>query len=622
MKTNEGFCLLIVTVITAFTLVADSAFAQAGLPLWTNRYIGPVINANESAQALCVDSSGNAIVTGWVDPGSQNYNYVTIKYSSGGVPLWTNYYNGPANSFDFAVAVAVDVDGNAIVTGNSRVDTVNFFDDYITIKYSSAGVPLWTNRYDGPLHADERPTSLVVDTNGNVYVTGTSDGTTFREFATIKYSSAGVPLWTKRYNPGCRFDQPIPCAMAVDSSGKVYVAGDNYVSGVGYRVHTIAYSTTGVPLWTNTSSASIARFGGMALDPAGGIYLVGDTYPTAPWDYLIVKYSNAGLPLWTNYYDGPSHGDDEYVKLAMDPAGNPIVTGSSESNTNSPYNYNYATIKYSSTGVPLWTNRYDGGAGDDRPVRIATDSRGNVYVTGTSTGTNGLTVWATVAYSSAGVPLWTNRHAGSGTYSAAPTALAVDAGGGNVYVTGRASYLDSGWDMVTIKYVGVPPAAPSILSPPLSRTNITGTTAGFSVTASGDEPLKYQWRKGGANLLNDGKVSGVTMTNLVIANVQPSDAGDYSVVVTNSGGSATSSVAQLTVYSPGRFSDVAYWPAMGFIFVFRDGTVGRPYCIQTSTSLAEDSWIDWMSFNYTEPVGFMDLGAPERERRFYRAVTP
>ncbi len=61
---------------------------------------------------------------------------------------------------------------------------------------------------------------------------------------------------------------------------------------------------------------------------------------------------------------------------------------------------------------------------------------------------------------------------------------------------------------------------------------------------------------------------------------------------------------------------------MGISFNFRDAIVGWPYRIQISTSLAEGSWTDWMSFTYTRPVGFMYPGAAETEKCFYRAVSP
>ena len=99
------------------------------------------------------------------------------------------------------------------------------------------------------------------------------------------------------------------------------------------------------------------------------------------------------------------------------------------------------------------------------------------------------------------------------------------------------------------------------------------------------------------------------------------DATEYSVVVTNTYGSTTSSVAQLTVVNRGRFTNLSYSPDTGFSFIFRDATVGRPYRIQVSSSLT-GGWLDWQTFNYLGPVGFSDLGALETTNRFYRAVSP
>ena len=50
---------------------------------------------------MAVDGSNNVIVTGYSDGSSDSYyDYATIKYSSAGVPLWTNRYNGPGNGDD------------------------------------------------------------------------------------------------------------------------------------------------------------------------------------------------------------------------------------------------------------------------------------------------------------------------------------------------------------------------------------------------------------------------------------------------------------------------------------------------------------------------------------------
>ncbi|WP_297417468.1 chitobiase/beta-hexosaminidase C-terminal domain-containing protein [Clostridium sp.] len=88
------------------------------------------------------------------------------------------------------------------------------------------------------------------------------------------------------------------------------------------------------------------------------------------------------------------------------------------------------------------------------------------------------------------------------------------------------------------------PIAPSITTQPVSETKTEGDTASFSVTATGDAPLSYQWEKDGANL------AGKTSATLTLNNVQKSDEGNYTVVVTNSAGSITSDEAILTVTTP------------------------------------------------------------------------
>jgi hypothetical protein len=113
--------------------------------------------------------------------------------------LWTNRYNGPANGDDYPIAVAVDGGGNVVVTGFSPgVDTDN---DYATIAYSNSGVPLWTNRYNGAANGFDGALAMAVDGTGNVFVTGLSSVTGGSGYATIKYSSSIMPyLDIQRFN--------------------------------------------------------------------------------------------------------------------------------------------------------------------------------------------------------------------------------------------------------------------------------------------------------------------------------------------------------------------------------------------------------------------------------------
>ena len=96
--------------------------------------------------------------------------------------------------------------------------------------------------------------------------------------------------------------------------------------------------------------------------------------------------------------------------------------------------------------------------------------------------------------------------------------------------------------------------APYILTPPASQTATNGHNATFTVTAGGQPPFGYRWLFSGTNLPAGGNVSGTASNLLTITSVTPSNAGSYSVLVTNSYGSVTSAVATLTVALPPSFS--------------------------------------------------------------------
>lgn len=88
----------------------------------------------------------------------------------------------------------------------------------------------------------------------------------------------------------------------------------------------------------------------------------------------------------------------------------------------------------------------------------------------------------------------------------------------------------------------VGPAAPFITSHPQDQTVVAGESASFSISNNGATPLGYQWFFNQSNA-----ISGATNSSLSLTNLQPADAGSYSVVVTNIYGSATSALANLTV---------------------------------------------------------------------------
>ncbi len=243
-------------------------YSSAGTPVWTNRYNGPG-NLGAGFGAIAADGSGNVVVAGASTGVGTDRDCTTIKYSTGGEPLWTNRYDGPAHSGDYATAIAGDTNGKVFVTGSSAAADYPDYCDYATVAYSSAGVPLWTNRYNGPAHGPDYPQAIAVDASGNVFVTGYSRGSGIDDnFLTIKYSSAGAPLWTRRYlRPGDQWARAN--ALAMDAGGNVIVTGGAAFAGIT----TIKYSGAGVPMWTNYFYGFADERAAVAVDANDDVYV-------------------------------------------------------------------------------------------------------------------------------------------------------------------------------------------------------------------------------------------------------------------------------------------------------------------------------------------------------------
>lgn len=121
--------------------------------------------------------------------------------------------------------------------------------------------------------------------------------------------------------------------------------------------------------------------------------------------------------------------------------------------------------------------------------------------------------------------------------------------------TGNLTFADG------IKFTFVPP--PAITAQPQSTNVNQGGHATFSVAATGATPLSYRWRYEGTN------IAGATASNYTVINAQPTQEGDYSVVITNAVGSVTSTVASLTVNIP---PTLASQPQPQSVLIGRDAT--------------------------------------------------
>ena len=170
---------------------------------------------------------------------------------------------------------------------------------------------------------------------------------------------------------------------------------------------------------------------------------------------------------------------------------------------------------------------------------------------------------------------------------------------------GAASFVlvgDNGYILQSGNLVGTP----LIVRQPEDRAAIVGNPASFSVEASGAPPLGYQW------FFNDAPISGATTPLLAFNPVVATNTGAYKVVVTNSFGSVTSRVAQLSV----SFLEIESYAGIKLL-----GLVGRTYRIEATPASGPVNWQTLTNVVLpSSPYVWIDHGSPAAGQRLYRAA--
>lgn len=399
--------------------------------------------------AICVDQKGYVYLTGSIcfDWDDEDYfspddcDFVTTKYSPNGTIEWTVEYNGTDSTRSTASDVHVDSESNVYVTGTDAGLLT-------TLKYDLTGTVLWQATFDSADTNLYLANKIFVDEVGNVYVTGNWRDNIYgppSSIITVKYSANGVLDWYVNHTSQSGVTGWNP-SMALDTLGNIYVS-----FGMGDIV-TIKYGPDGYQQWlrTYTDSVNAVNLSAMQVDFAGNVIVIG--YPDLTWDdpnsdYLTLKYSPIGERLWVVTHDGPNHNLDVIAALGVDKEGCALVTGTNYDGIKSYV----TTLKYSADGKDLWSVRYDDVTTGRSSVHdLALDDESNVYVSGF----DGKTHINVFKYSSAGENIWAakitnNSELNSGTSPF--TAITTDED--YIYTTGTLSATDGGTgNTVTVKY--------------------------------------------------------------------------------------------------------------------------------------------------------------------------
>ena len=455
---------------------------------------GQSSNAAEG-KAVKTDAAGNVYVVG-DNYNSLNPDIVTVKYNSAGIEdsSWPSQDGGTRHyavydggDSDQAADLAVDAAGNVYVTGRSY-NTATSSDDYVVIKYDSSGLIKWSTRYDyDNLNRNDDPAALVVDSGGDVYVTGSTCISSLDcKYLTVKFSGVnGSVLWRAAYDNLGASAVSKAVGIGLDATGNVYVSGNS--RSFSDDIVTLKYNSAGTKLRTNRyDSGNEDRATAMMTDGSGNVYITGVTFSGNSPTILTIKYDSAvvdgGAPQWLQTY---SYGYEAMPSgITLDASGNVYISGMG----GDPGNFDWITLKYLSNGDVAWAQGFGNANLDDRASGVAVDALGNVYVVGSLTTSAGNTNIALVKYDSSGVAHNEVIYDGY-AQSDVPTGIVlnVDGDGDTVpIVIGTSTDATSLDHMVTLQYTKAhPDLTMTSISGPLSATvgdtiNVANTVLNIS----------------------------------------------------------------------------------------------------------------------------------------------
>ncbi len=599
-------------------------------------------------EGVAVDRAGNVFV-------ADTWNQTIRKVTPGGVVTTLAGLAGSSGSADgtgsaawffYPEGVAVDRAGNVFVadTWNQTIRKVTPGGVVTTL----AGLAGSYGSADGTGSVARfcYPSGVAVDSAANVYV-GDSENCTIRKVTpggvvTTLAGLAGAQGSADGTGSAARFNAPY--GVALDSADNVYVADSNNQTIRKVTPGGVVTTPAGLAVaWGSADgTGSAARFAqpcGVAVDSAGNV-LVADSD-----NHTIRKVTPggavttlAGLAGSAGSADGTGSAARFFYPegVAVDRAGNVFVADTVNSTIRKVTPGGVVTTL---AGLAGSSGSADGTASAARfnvPSGVAVDSAGNVYVA--ACGNNTIRIGATNTCLDAPTidlavgPVGETRQLDTSPQTAvawqwsvirrpADSVAVISAANirnptftpevGDLYVFRLEATNAAGAICIrTLDFTAVPPP-PSITTPPLTQTAEMGSLAFFSVEVTNTPPEStyYQWYFSGTKALG-----GATNSYLDLTNVQPVQAGAYTVVVTNLVGAVTSDPALLSVIPPVERKVV---PAVGL-----PGGTGTLLHLEYADSLvaAATTWSSFTNVTLTSGTQLcFDLSQPLPAQRFYRA---
>ncbi|MBX7212366.1 MAG: hypothetical protein K1X78_28935, partial [Verrucomicrobiaceae bacterium] len=335
-----------------------------GTVAWNTTHSGSA-NQNDSPLALTITTDGNIVVVGTTTT-AVNFFARAAKYNRAtGAEMWSYVHPTGATTFN---DVAADSAGNAIACGNVNGAV---FDGILTklpeAPFSGTSVSaLWdATPYNGPGNSSDNFLALAIDSANNIGIAATTNGgASGNDINILKYNGAtGAKLWDRQVNG---------TANSTDSCNDVVVDNNNdfYVSGTIRNSGTdnIAWvgktnGTDGTIAWTHTKNGPTANGNDryLALRWFGGsIYAAGrvdDTTPGTFKDLLLTRLNTAtGAEQWSTTYNGTTNYEDipglrsQMVVPANDTV---IVAAQGEDSTALPLNG--LVVKFAAAASPTVT---------------------------------------------------------------------------------------------------------------------------------------------------------------------------------------------------------------------------------------------------------------------------